>query len=187
MKLVKSLKRIARYCYLKMVKEKGPPEYVARGWAVGVAANWILPIGQMPLALALSFLFRGSKIGALLGTWLTNPLTTLFLYPLQCYVGSLILSSLSLGRYLSFSYFEQALHVVIEDKSWDTTLEAIRGASFDVVFSFLVGGAVFVVISAPATYFLTHSIVTRFRRIREKRAALKRAARQECAAQQDSN
>lgn len=156
-----SIGRLLRYCYLKIVKEKGSPDYIARGWAIGVTANWVVPIGQTALSLPLAFLFKGSKIGAILGTMITNPLTTLFLYPLQCYIGNFII-----GGELSMEFFRQTLRKVVEDQTFEAAFKAIRGTSTEVIISFWIGGVVFILLTAPLTYFLTRTWVIRFRQLR---------------------
>jgi hypothetical protein len=168
LKKVNSIGRLFRYCYLKMVKEKGTPDYIARGWTLGVLANWIVPIGQTALSFPLSFLIKGSKIGAILGTMVTNPLTTLFLYPLQCYIGNFII-----GGDLSMEFFRQALKKVVEDQTFEAALKAIQGTSTEVIISFWVGGLVFCLLTGPLTYVLTRSWVIRFRKLRAWRRAQK--------------
>ena len=74
--------------YAKIVKERKSAEFIARGWALGVFIGSVIPFGiQVYIALPLSFLLKGSKIGAVTGTLISNPITILFLYPAQCWAG----------------------------------------------------------------------------------------------------
>ena len=60
----------------KIVSEQKSATFIARGWALGVFIGSVIPFGvQIYVALPLSFLLRCSKIGALTGTLITNPLT----------------------------------------------------------------------------------------------------------------
>lgn len=80
--------------YMKIVREKASPEYIARGWAIGWFFGCLIPFGfQLICSIPAAFILKGSKIGATLGTLLTNQVTIFFIYPVQCYVGSRIMGS----------------------------------------------------------------------------------------------
>ena len=67
------LRRAWMRLYSKIVREKASPEYIARGWAIGMFYGCFAPMGtQLLLSIPTAFLLRGSKIGATLGTFLTN-------------------------------------------------------------------------------------------------------------------
>ncbi|MCQ2379159.1 MAG: DUF2062 domain-containing protein, partial [Victivallaceae bacterium] len=73
--------------YHLTVRGKGTPEYIARGWAAGVAVGCVIPVFcQLAIAVPLSFLVRGSKIGAILGTFITTPPTAIVIYPIQIWI-----------------------------------------------------------------------------------------------------
>ena len=75
--------------YAKIVRDDGSPSYIARGWAIGMFIGCVIPMSaQLVISIPLSFVLRGSKIGAALGTFITNPVTVLFIYPAQCWVGN---------------------------------------------------------------------------------------------------
>lgn len=84
-------KRYFRYWYLRIMRIQASPYSIAMGLAVGVFAGLlpVIPV-QMTLALALAFLFRGSKLAALLGTWVSNPLNVVPQYMLCYYLGSAV-------------------------------------------------------------------------------------------------
>ena len=83
------LKRRALWLYSKIVKGSGTPQYIARGWALGAFIGSVVPIFcQLIISIPLAFLLRASKIGATLGTFHTNPVTVVFIYPLQCWIGN---------------------------------------------------------------------------------------------------
>ena len=76
MNLKKTLRRSWGRLYHKMVREKASPEYIARGWAIGMFYGCLAPFGtQLLLSIPTSFLLKGSKIGATFGTLLTNHFT----------------------------------------------------------------------------------------------------------------
>ena len=90
--------------YNKIVGEQASAEYIARGWAIGMFWGCICPFGfQLLCSIPSSFLLKGSKIGATLGTFITNHFSIFVIYPLQCYVGCLLI-----GRpvgYADIKYF----------------------------------------------------------------------------------
>ena len=67
------LKRKLILLYLKIVREKASPEYIARGWAIGMFYGCLIPFGfQLICSIPTAFLLKGSKIGASVGTLITN-------------------------------------------------------------------------------------------------------------------
>ena len=82
-------KRKLVWLYRKIVHEKASPEYIARGWAIGMFYGCLIPFGlQLAFSIPTSFILKGSKIGATLGTLITNHVTIFFIYPVQCLVGN---------------------------------------------------------------------------------------------------
>ncbi|MGC1395339.1 MAG: DUF2062 domain-containing protein, partial [Coleofasciculaceae cyanobacterium] len=74
-------KRSLKYFYWRLVRLQGKPEALARGLACGVFAGLFPFAGsQTVLALLLAFLFRGNKILATVGPWISNPLTSVPIY-----------------------------------------------------------------------------------------------------------
>ena len=75
------LKKILTFYYMKAVRDKGTPEYIARGWAIGMFVGFAIPFGlQLAISIPLSFLMKGSKLGSILGTFTTNHFTIFIIY-----------------------------------------------------------------------------------------------------------
>ena len=71
----------------KMVKDPLPPEDVAAGWALGMFVGCAVPFGlQLLVSIPLALMMRVSKVGATLGTLITNPITIFFIYPAQTWI-----------------------------------------------------------------------------------------------------
>ena len=144
--------------YYRIVKERKSAEFIARGWALGVFVGSVIPFGvQIYVALPLSFLLKGSKIGALTGTLISNPLTILFLYPAQCWAGSRLL-----GRDVSWSSISEALKGVLTQQDW-SSLSQLSG---HLVTSFFAGGLMLAAITTPLAYFSVLHLVREYRRVR---------------------
>ena len=144
--------------YDKIVKERKSAEFIARGWALGVFVGSVIPFGiQIYIALPLSFLLKGSKIGALTGTLISNPLTILFLYPAQCWMGSRLL-----GKDISWETISEALKGVLTHQDW-SSLSQLSG---HLVTSFFAGGLLLAAFSTPLAYFIVLYLVRNYRRVR---------------------
>ena len=144
--------------YDKIVKERKSAEFIARGWALGVFVGSVIPFGiQIYIALPLSFLLKGSKIGALTGTLISNPLTILFLYPAQCWMGSRLL-----GKDISWEAISDAMRGVVTQQDW-SSLSQLSG---HLVTSFFAGGLMLAAVCTPLTYFFVLHLVRNYRRVR---------------------
>ena len=144
--------------YDKIVKERKSAEFIARGWALGVFVGSVIPVGiQIYIALPLSFLLKGSKIGALTGTLISNPLTILFLYPAQCWMGSRLL-----GKDISWDAISEALKGVLTHQDW-SSLSQLSG---HLVTSFFAGGLMLAAVFTPLAYFIVLHLVRNYRRVR---------------------
>lgn len=154
-------KRKLLFLYAKIVRDDGSPDYIARGWAIGMFIGCVVPMScQLLISIPLSFVLRGSKIGAALGTLITNPFTVLFIYPAQCWVGNKII-----GGDLTWKATEQAAIGLIK-----LDLTGFFHLGGDLIASFFIGGLLMALVLTPVTYFTVYRLVGRYRRIK---AALK--------------
>ena len=143
----------------KMVRDPLPPEDVAAGWALGMFVGCSVPFGlQLIVSVPLAMMMRVSKIGATLGTFITNPLTIWIIYPAQTMAMGWLL-----GRDFSWDYILKAMRGVAKNSDWKTLLSL----SGDVVVCFLLGGLALAIILTPITYFAVRTIVRSHRSRRE--------------------
>lgn len=77
-RLLEQFKRAYQYIRLRLVRQPATPHQIGLGFALGVLAAHlpVLPL-QIVLALILAWLLKANKVSAVLGTYLTNPLTTI--------------------------------------------------------------------------------------------------------------
>lgn len=161
-------KRKLVWLYRKIVREKASPEYIARGWAIGMFYGCLIPFGfQLIFSIPTSFVLKGSKIGAALGTLITNQVTIFFIYPVQCWVGNRLI-----GGDLSINYFKSNLNQVMEEQS----LSMLLDLGLELLESFFVGGLLFTAIMTPITYFLVLKIVRKYQLRRARKRALNEEA-----------
>ena len=145
------MNRIASYfrsLKRKMIRESLPPEDIAGGWALGMFVGCAVPFGlQLVVSVPLAMMMRVSKIGATLGTLITNPVTIIFIYPAQTWA----VYNLVFGN--------REMHDLPSEWTWS----AVRALGVDVLVSFLLGGLVLALVLSPITYFTVKRIVVRHR------------------------
>ncbi|MEM1368133.1 MAG: DUF2062 domain-containing protein [Cyanobacteria bacterium P01_H01_bin.15] len=140
--------RLSRYYYLRLLRLQGSPKNIARGFAVGVFAGFFPFFGfQTILGVALAFVFRGNKIAAAAGTWVSNPFTYAPIYWVNFKVGQVILRS------------EAAIESAL---SWSSPAE-VFASSQQVAIALLCGCSITGIIFAIATYFFSLRLIERWR------------------------
>lgn len=155
-----SRKNILRL-YAKILREKADSTYIARGWAIGMFCGCFFPFGtQLLISIPAAFIMRGSKVGATLGTFLTNHFSVFIIYPLQCYVGNHLI-----GGTLSWGDICRAMDDVLEKQSF----ESLFALSTDLIWSFFVGGAILTAIMTPLTYMGVKKLVEKRRERRQNK------------------
>ena len=164
-----------RKFYFKIVREKASPEYIARGWSIGMFFGCLIPIGgQLVCSIPAAFLLKGSKIGAVLGTFLTNQVTVFFIYPVQCYAGAKLI-----GLDLSYGDIKDKLKDIVSASDFSEFVVAAKSLAGDLTVAFFVGGAIMAFVLTPITYVAVKKMVIGYRiqleKRRRKRQAMLRA------------
>ncbi len=162
--LMGKIRKFAKFFYFKIMRTSGSPEYIARGVAAGIFISFFMPnMFQTIPALLLAFLVRGAKIPAMLATWLSNWGTAVVIYPIQCYVGSLLIFSPMSYREVAENV-KQAFHGMKE-----MDFEQFRQLGQELTVAFLAGGLLFGIAAAIPCYFLTLKLVREFQERRKAR------------------
>ena len=111
---------------------------------------------QLIVSIPLSFKLKVSRIGATLGTFITNPITIIFIYPAQCWVGSRILGSPLTWQYLKVDVLKKLTEAnVFSAEGWNILVDI--GAR--VIGGFFVGGLLMGIILAPIAYRVVYRLV----------------------------
>lgn len=85
-------RRLLRYLYIRLLRMQGSSEAIARGFSAGVFAGAFPLLGfQTIIGIAIAALFRGNKVMAAVGTWISNPLTYVPLMALNFNIGRWLL------------------------------------------------------------------------------------------------
>ena len=158
----KTLKEMSRQALARVKKLNGDPHYVATGMAIGVFVGVTPTIPfHTALALALSFLFRGSKAAAAIGVWFSNPVTIPFFY---------------YGSYKVGAFFFRDSMIPFDPKQESITELFKMGA--DVLAAMMVGGVIIGIVPGVAAYFITLKIMTaeRFQKKNNLKNQLKKSS-----------
>ena len=155
MELKKKLLKIWQKMYIKIVREKATPEFVARGWAIGMFYGCLIPFGfQLICSIPTAIFLKGSRIGATVGTFITNHFSIFIIYPAQCYVGNKIM-----GGNLTFAATKQVLKDLLEKQNYD----ALLALGWELVLAFFIGGFLLTAVMTPLTYIFVKRLVITFR------------------------
>lgn len=159
---MKKLNRFTlRYLYFKLVKQRGSPDSVARGVAIGLFIGFFVPFGgQMVAAFFLAYLLKARKIPAVGCTWVTNHFTVPIFYPLLCYFGSVVI-----GNPMSLERIRHVFDGFFKDPSFSAFLQ--MGAEF--LIPFLVGGFIVGVVSGAIGYFAALGMIEHHQARKKKR------------------
>ncbi len=141
--------RWLRRLYQRVMAMKGTPEYLAKGLAVGVFAGCFPFLGfQILFGVSLAVLFRGHKLLAVAGTWVSNPFTYVPIFLFNYKIGRLLLGS---------------QEPLFED--WESlhSIEDIVGVGTEFALTLLLGCFVTGIISAVLAYFLSLRMIRSWR------------------------
>jgi uncharacterized protein len=126
------------------------PRELALGMALGIFSA-MLPIIPLHIALAigLAILFRASKITAIVGCWVSNPLNWYVFYFLNYQIGAFV---------LRFSEDNQGLYAAMRairesHGKWEL-ISRITSSSGHIFAAFIIGGLIMGTISAVPSYFI---------------------------------
>jgi len=126
----------------------------------------IMPF-QMALSVALALIFKGSKITAALGTWISNPLNWYFLYYFSYKLGAWVL-----GMEGYSAMFTTIMDMVRSGAESMVIVEKILESGGLMAAAFLVGGVVLGLVTALPSYFVFLYIFKRIRQWRDPRRGL---------------
>jgi len=148
----------------KVKRLNGNPHYVAFGMAIGVfvAITPTIPFHTI-LALALAILLKASKPAALLGVWVSNPITVVFLY-LACYkVGHFFFE----GSLQAQESIELLIEHLESDAHFSQKVSYFNEFARTQIKTFMImnaGGVILGLPSGVVTYFITKRFFAKLRK-----------------------
>jgi len=158
--------RLPRYYFLRVKRLKGDPEYLARGFAVGVFMGNLPFVPQTLLLVPLSMLLRVSTLAAIISSVIVNnPFTVTLQYYAAWRIGILILPSRGSIEQL------QLIMRTVAEKGLINGFAEIGHVGFDTLLALQAGGAVMGLLMAVISYFpaRTFFLSVRKRRLKKHR------------------
>ena len=207
------IQRSFRYYYLRVTRQRGTPENIAFGMAIGVFFGLLIPVGQIVAALLAATLLKANRMTAFLGTWVSNPATFMLMVLFYLTFGQTItgirlkdhIKSKSHPSIEQQSQDELSLPIVLEDESQESekpkgfaaviafcerVVDFVRYNGFSATIRLL---AVWLAAAVPCaiigflvSYQTTRVLVEGFRRKQLARRAKKRATREQRAAEEEA-
>ena len=84
--------RQAKLMLVRFVRLRGLPEEIAKGVALGIFIGMTPTFGfQMAIALLFAYLLKENRLAAILGVWITNPVTAPIIYAIEYEMGRILL------------------------------------------------------------------------------------------------
>ncbi|HCY84602.1 MAG TPA: DUF2062 domain-containing protein [Desulfobacteraceae bacterium] len=146
-----TLTQKAKTLYARFLKIRGTPREIALGFALGIFLGFSPTMGvQMIIAAFVASLFKWSKIAAMIGVQLTNPVTAPVIYGLTYMVGVKVL-----GVANAFQLPEQP--------SLDTLIELIQKAP-GIFGAMTLGG---IIVGLPLAFISFFPVYWLFKRYQE--------------------
>jgi uncharacterized protein len=165
--MFKKLWRLIKIYYYKFIRTSGSPHKVAFAVAIGFFIGCIIPMGiwgQTVIAIVLAVKFKTNPGIAYAATWISNPYSVVFAYPVFCFVGSRVI-----GSDLSFHYVKESFMQVIHNFSW----EGLLTLGSHLALSFFVGAFIFGIVISILGYFITYLLFTTYRNRKNARITAK--------------
>lgn len=145
-------RRFTKYYYLRFLRLKGDPKNLARGVFVGTLTGLapIIPFHTISI-LILAPLLRGNIVAAFLATFICcNPLT----YVPQYYF-SWLFGNLLTPYDLSWERIKNVLDIALSNAGFKVIVTSLSAIGMDTILVLLIGGTVFALPLAIASYFLS--------------------------------
>ncbi len=159
-------RRITKYFYLRFIRLQGDPEFLARGTALGVfiGITPTIPFHTV-LALTISYIFRASRIAALLATVaVSNPITFFFQYYFSWRIGTWLT-----GSDLSWDRINAVLEILISHAGFKAGISALGSLGWSTIIALVLGGCLLAAPFALISYFFSFRFFSIIKNKREKR------------------
>jgi uncharacterized protein (DUF2062 family) len=154
---------------LDIVRQKDPPHKIALGLALGIFVGFLPIMGiQMVVVSLIALPLRANLKGALVGVWMSNPLTFIPLYYGNYLFGRMFLSTRAVGWKEFAGTITHA-----SDWSWTTirsSLANLVDMGSDILLPLWVGSAILAVLFSIPVYFFTYRFVITYRARRAVRS-----------------
>lgn len=176
LKLLIRLRPILRFIKYRILHADDSPERISRGLAIGVFVAYLPLMGiQMALSWAVAALFKANKAMALLGAWVSNPATAVFVYYPSYRLGRWLLGIRAqkpeIDPEVMEDIFEETLsfYRLITEFHTTTFWKEVSAAAMNIGLEILLGGIIIGFIAAKLTEWLSYKAVVYYRRRKQRK------------------
>lgn len=123
--------------FIRLMRLRDSPDRIARGMALGLFIGMTPTFGvQMALALVVAILLNENKLSAVIGVWITNPVTAPFIYGLEYESGRMLLGMPHPQMEIHFNYH------FLQQLGWQVVLPLSVGSLIFGIASAAIGYAI---------------------------------------------
>jgi uncharacterized protein (DUF2062 family) len=127
---------------LRLIRLQATPDEIAKGFALGIFIGMTPTFGfQIALAVFFAFLLKENKLAAIIGVFITNPVTAPFIYALEYESGRILLG-------MDHAKFPAEL-----------TFSALAGLGWDVLLPLCLGSLIYGILCAGLSYALVLRLI----------------------------
>ncbi len=150
---------------IELAREKDPPHKVALGLGLGIFIG-ILPIMGIQMAVVTLFALplKGNLKAAIAGVWISNPITFIPMYWSYYQFGLLFTQT----KPVDWEAFTQVITRAAEG-SWAEVSSSMFNLGAHILIPMWIGATILAVVFSIPTYFVTYSLVVKFRARRAAR------------------
>jgi len=161
--------RQLKYYYLRFLRLRGQPDELALGMAFGIFTGMmpIMPF-QTAVAVTLAIFFKGSKITAALGTWISNPFNLYLLYHYNFKLGAFLL-----GLPEKSAGFSAIMAAIRSGEEPMVIVGKLIGVGGTTGIAFLVGGLVMGIVTSFPAYLIFLYVFRRIKNWRQSRKEIR--------------
>jgi len=137
-----SLIRQFKLNLLRLIRLQATPDEIAKGFALGIFIGMTPTFGfQMAIAIFFAFLLKENKLAAILGVWITNPVTAPLVYALEYESGRILLGMKHAALPTEF------------------TFSALTSLGWDVLLPLCLGSLIYGILTAGVSYALVLRLI----------------------------
>lgn len=152
----KGYKRAWQYLIWRIKRRPGTPEFIARGFAIGVAINfWPILFTHFVGGIVLCWMIGGDIIAMFIGTLLGNPWTFAVVYPLMYKLGKVLLGLRPKHHETSLDTAEEVWAKIWPIESWHSLWVGLK----EIIFPMMVGGMLLALPCALVAYYIARNTV----------------------------
>jgi uncharacterized protein (DUF2062 family) len=156
-----------KYLYLRLIRQSDSPHALSLSVSIGIFFGLVIPIFQMFFAILFAWIFRVNKIVAAGCTWVSNPLTYAFIFPINIYIG---------GFFIDTEFDWETLKSIKISTIFKDFKEVLYFFFSDGMLMFMIGGAIIGLVVASLSYTAVFYTITKHKKDKEERFFKRRKA-----------